>query len=114
LLNSHATQQCCVSYSGLLEFEPILFFGTINLKSRHQRTLGLIFTHPVPGSIQWSEVLALLRVLGAEITEREGSRVAIFLFGEIKIMHRPHPSNTVDKGAVASLRKWFEANDLST
>lgn len=52
-------------------------------------------------------VEALFLDLGAEITKREGSRVCVFLFGEVKVFHRPHPSPDTDKGAVASIRKWL-------
>lgn len=54
----------------------------------------------------------VLRV-GAVFTEREGSRVAVRLFGQMKVMHRPHPSREIDKGAVASIRKWLEENGVT-
>ena len=38
----------------------------------------------------------------------EGSRVAVVLFEEVRVFHRPHPSPNTDKGAVASVRKWLE------
>jgi hypothetical protein len=50
--------------------------------------------------------------LGAEISEAEGSRVLIRLFGERRVFHRPHPSSDTDKGAVASVRKWLDANEV--
>lgn len=46
--------------------------------------------------------------LGADVSEREGSRVAVVLFGEVRVFHRPHPSPNTDKGAVANIRKWLE------
>lgn len=58
------------------------------------------------------DVVALLNELGAELAEREGSRVAVFLFGQVRVMHRPHPSPDLDKGAVASIRKWLEDNGV--
>ena len=45
--------------------------------------------------------------LGGEVSEREGSRVAVVLFNEVRIFHRTHPTPTTDKGAVSSIRKWF-------
>jgi len=56
--------------------------------------------------------MALLAELGAEISQREGSRVAVFLFGQVVVMHRPHPSPDMDKGAVASMRRWLEGNGV--
>ena len=55
-----------------------------------------------------SGATAVFVELGAEISEREGSRVGVVLFGEIRVFHRPHPSPDTDKGAVASIRRWLE------
>jgi hypothetical protein len=52
--------------------------------------------------------------LGAEIEEREGSRVAIIWKEQVHVFHRPHPNPETDKGAVASIRKWLEANGAKT
>lgn len=82
------------------------------MKKKHQRTLALIFSRPVSGSIKWANIEALFVDLGAEIQEREGSRVAVILFGQVKVFHRPHPSPDTDKGAVASVRKWLEENGV--
>lgn len=91
----------------------ILFFSTINyMKDKHHKTLELIFSRPTPAGLKWNDMVALLTELGAEITQREGSRVAVFLFGQVKVMHRPHPSPDMDKGAVASIRRWFEENGM--
>jgi len=50
--------------------------------------------------------------LGADVSEREGSRVAIYLFQEVRVFHRPHPSPKTDKGAVVSVRKWLEQHGV--
>lgn len=82
------------------------------LKRKHQRTLELIFTHPTSANIQWRDLEALFNALGAEVSEREGSRVAVVLFEEVRIFHRPHPSPNTDKGAVVSIRKWLEQHGV--
>jgi hypothetical protein len=82
------------------------------MKKKHQRTLESIFTRPVSANIQWRDIEALFVELGAEIIEREGSRVAVVLFNEVRVFHRPHPSPDTDKGAVASIRKWFEQHGV--
>jgi hypothetical protein len=66
----------------------------------------------VPNGIRWADIEALFIALGAEISEREGSRVSVFLSGEIKVFHRPHPAPTTDKGAVASIKRWLEAHGV--
>lgn len=83
------------------------------MKRKHVKTLGSIFAHPVPANIQWPDIVALFRELGAEITEREGSRIGVRLFGERLVFHRPHPSPDTDKGAVIAIRKWLEENGVT-
>ena len=61
---------------------------------------------------QSPELAARLATLGAEVSEREGSRVGVFLFGEVRVFHRPHPSPDTDKGAVASIRKWLDEHGV--
>lgn len=80
----------------------------IMMKRKHRATLERIFSRPVGGSIRWADIESLFLALGAEISEREGSRIGVFLFGEVRVFHRPHPSPDTDRGAVASIRKWLE------
>jgi len=40
------------------------------MKRKDYKTLESIFAHPVHGDIQWPDILALFRELGAEIAER--------------------------------------------
>lgn len=82
------------------------------MKRKHQTTLEKIYSRPVSGSIKWADIESLFDGLGAEIEEREGSRVGVVLFGVVKVFHRPHPSPDTDKGAVAAVRKWLEENGV--
>jgi hypothetical protein len=74
--------------------------------------LEQVFARPVSGSVRWSDVEALFVALGAEVSEREGSRIGVFLFGEVRVFHRPHPSPDTDKGAVTSIRKWLDSHGV--
>lgn len=82
------------------------------MKRKRQRTVELIYARPVSANVRWSDIEALFNELGAEIAEREGSRVEVFLFGVVRVFHRPHPSPDTDKGAVTSIRKWLEENGV--
>jgi len=82
------------------------------VKRKHQATLEQIFARPVSGTIRWAEIEALFVALGADVSEREGSRVCVVLFGEVRVFHRPHPSPETDKGAVSSIRKWLESHGV--
>jgi HicA toxin of bacterial toxin-antitoxin, len=84
----------------------------LGMKRAHQRTLEAIFAHPTSANIAWKDIEALFGGLGAEVSEREGSRVAIVLFNEVRVFHRPHPSPKTDKGAVVSVRKWLEQHGV--
>ncbi|MCB9468814.1 MAG: type II toxin-antitoxin system HicA family toxin [Cyanobacteriota/Melainabacteria group bacterium] len=82
------------------------------MKRKHHRTLSSIYARPVSGSIKWPDIEALFKELGAEIEEREGSRVCVTLFSEVRVFHRPHPSPDTDKGAVESIRKWLSSHGV--
>ena len=83
------------------------------MKRKHHKTLELIFNRPISGNIKWDDIEGLFLALGAEVSEREGSRVAVVLFNEVRVFHRPDPSPVTDKGAVASIRKWLENHGVT-
>jgi hypothetical protein len=83
-----------------------------SMQARHRRTLELIAVHPASGNVRWADVEALFRHLGGTIREAEGSRIAVVLFGEVRVFHRPHPRPDADKGAVASVQKWLKSNGV--
>jgi hypothetical protein len=82
------------------------------MQRKHRATLEALFARPVSGTIRWSEIEALFVAMGAEVSERAGSRVGVFLFNEVRVFHRPHPSPMTDKGAVAGIRKWLESHGV--
>ena len=82
------------------------------MKRKHSKTLEQIYTRPVSGSIKWSDIESLFVGLGGQILEREGPRVGVVLFDEVKVFHRPHPSPDTDKGAVVCVRKWLEMHGV--
>ncbi|MBQ9600582.1 MAG: type II toxin-antitoxin system HicA family toxin [Neisseriaceae bacterium] len=83
------------------------------MKTKNKKTLDLLFSKPVSGNIKWIDIERLLIDLGAKIEERAGSRIAVILFQQVKVFHRPHPSPNTDKGAVVSVRKWLEENGVN-
>jgi hypothetical protein len=82
------------------------------MKHKHAKLLAAIFAHPTPANIPRRDIEALFKSLGAEVEERGGSRVAVVLFGEVYVFHRPHPEPTTDKGAIATIRKWLESHGV--
>lgn len=83
------------------------------MKKKHLKTIALIYSRPTSGNVAWDDIESLFRALGADVSERAGSRVAVVLFGEVRVFHRPHPSPNTDKGAISSIRKWLKENEVS-
>jgi hypothetical protein len=77
------------------------------MKAKHRRTCEAIFASPVRAGVLWSDIEALLRAFGAEISEGRGSRVRIYLNGVRAVFHRPHPQKETDKGALKSMREFL-------
>lgn len=67
-----------------------------------------IFKNPVQSDIEWQEIESLLKSLGANISEGNGSRVRIELNGQRAVFHRPHPEKVTDKGAIKSMRRFLD------
>ena len=82
------------------------------MKRKHQKTLEQYYLRPISGTTLWKDIEALFKALGADVSERAGSRVAVVLFDEVRVFHRPHPSPNTDKGAINSIRKWLEDNEV--
>jgi hypothetical protein len=78
------------------------------MNKKHQKTLQQIFQQPVHAGIVWKDVEAMLKALGAEVSEGSGSRVRIALNGIRAVFHRPHPHKETDKGAVISMRRFLK------
>lgn len=78
------------------------------MKRKYQRNLDLIFSRPVSANVRWADIESLFIELGGQVSQREGSRVLVRLFGDRRVFHRPHLEPTTDKGAVEAVRKWLE------
>jgi hypothetical protein len=77
------------------------------MKAKHRRSIETIFSTPTRGAIVFSDIEALIRGLGGEVREGEGSRVVFELKGSRKYLHRPHPGKEARKYPVEELREWF-------
>ncbi|MDD5035408.1 MAG: type II toxin-antitoxin system HicA family toxin [Methylococcaceae bacterium] len=77
------------------------------MKAKHAKILNAIFATPTRASIVFSEIEALLIALGAELIEREGSRVKLILRGAEWHAHRPHPGKEAKKYQVEQVREFL-------
>jgi hypothetical protein len=77
------------------------------MNKAHQGTLGDVFLRPTRANIRWLAIESMIRVLGGEVSERAGSRVAAKLNGVTAVFHRPHPRPETKKGAVDAVRQFL-------
>ena len=79
------------------------------MNRKHLRIVEKIFKG---GGVKWSEAESLLAALGAQMSEGRGSRKRCNLNGVKLVLHKPHPGNELDRGAVKSLKKYLVRTGL--
>jgi hypothetical protein len=75
------------------------------MNHRHRKIVHAIFAHPIPANLDFKDVTSTLRELGAEIEERNGSRIAVTLNGHTVLFHHAHHS--VPKDEVVQIRRFL-------
>jgi hypothetical protein len=78
------------------------------MNTKHRKIAELIFKRPTQSHVKWDDVVALFDHLGATMSEGNGSRVRVELYGVKAVFHRPHPYKEIDKGALISVRRFLE------
>lgn len=78
------------------------------MNKRHRKTLDLIFQAPVPTTLEWRDIQALLIAVGATVIEGRGSRVRFELNGVVATFHRPHPEKEAKPYQVRDARRFLE------
>jgi hypothetical protein len=77
------------------------------MNRKHRRTLEALFEDSVRSNIAWRDIEAMLKALGAEISERAGSRICVVLNEIRAVFHRPHPRKEASKAAVVDVREFL-------
>jgi hypothetical protein len=75
------------------------------MNKTQQATLEAVFARPTKSNIRWAAIESLIRVLGGEVSERAGSRVAASLNGVTAVFHQRNPRPETKKGAVEATRQ---------
>ncbi|MEO7558417.1 MAG: type II toxin-antitoxin system HicA family toxin [Gammaproteobacteria bacterium] len=78
------------------------------MNSTHRKTLGAIFSNPVPAALEWRKIEAMFEALGAQTVEGKGSRVAFVINGKRADFHRPHPGKEAKRYQVRAAREFLE------
>ena len=77
------------------------------MNSTQRKTLAAIFSQPIPATIEWRRIEALLLALGATLIEGNGSRVSFILNNEKADFHRPHPDKNAKRYQVQNARDFL-------
>ncbi len=83
------------------------------MNRKHRKTLELIYSEPVPKTLEWARVESLLVALGAEMIEGRGSRVRFVLNGVVGTFHRPHPAKEAKPYQVRDARSFLEQTGVT-
>ena len=75
------------------------------MNHRHRKVVHAIFAHPIPANLDFKEVQSTLKELGAEIEDRNGSRIAVSLKGHTVLFH--HAQHSVPKDEVVQIRRFL-------
>jgi hypothetical protein len=82
------------------------------VNSKQRQTLRAVFERPTRADLRWTEIVSLLKALGAEVEGGDGSRVAVALRGRRAVFHRPHPSPHASKGLVEAVRTFLASVEV--
>lgn len=78
------------------------------LSSKHRRTLERLFAVPTLSNIKFGDIELLVKALGGEVRQGDGSRVTFELDGGARAyLHRPHPGNQAKRYQVEQVREWL-------
>jgi hypothetical protein len=90
----------------------LAFFASFShlglMNSKHRKTLVVVFSDPVSGTIEWAAIESLLLAAGARLIEGRGSRVRFEKDGEVATFHRPHPAKEAKRYQVRDARDLLE------
>jgi hypothetical protein len=78
------------------------------MNKAHRKTLEVIFSKPVPATLEWRRIESLFVSLGAQTIEGTGSRVRFDLNGVIAAFHRPHPAKEAKPYQVKDAKTFLE------
>jgi hypothetical protein len=77
------------------------------MNKKHRRTLEAVFEDPVRSNLSWRDIEAMFKASGAEISEREGSRICVAFHDVRAVFHRPHPRKEASKATIVDVREFL-------
>ena len=101
-----------VNRSKVIDRRNDLHENLMYMKPPYQATLEAIFKQPASDRIKWFDCHVLFLELGAVVSEAQGSRLGVRLFGGCWVFYHPQASPYMDIRSVQNIRKWLEANGV--
>jgi hypothetical protein len=80
--------------------------GAISVNHKHRKILPSLFAHPISGNISLKQVESVFQELGAEIEERQHSKIAVKLNGHTVAFR--HAKHDLPKQEVQQIKKFIE------
>lgn len=77
------------------------------MNAKHRKTLTALLNNPMPKGLPFREVESMMKGIGCEIVEGEGSRVTFLLNDKKWHTHRPHPEKEIWPYQIRSLRAFL-------
>lgn len=75
------------------------------MNHKHRKIVHTLFAHPISGNISLKQVESASQELGAEIEERQHSKIAVKLNGHTVAFH--HAKHNLLKQAVQQIKKFI-------
>ena len=77
------------------------------MNSKQRKVLALVYTDPIPKSLEWLAIENLLLAVGATLIEGNGSRVRFHKDHIVATFHRLHPKKEAKPYQVKDARNFL-------
>jgi hypothetical protein len=77
------------------------------MNSRQRKTLEAVFEAPTRKTLEWASIESLLKAVGCEVIEGNGSRVRFVKGQHAAAFHRPHPTKEAKAYQVEQARDFL-------
>lgn len=78
------------------------------MNSKHRKTLDALFAKQLPRNLAFRDIESLLRAVGCDADEGDGSRVLFTRDGVDWPTHRPHPGKESRPYHIKEVREFLE------
>ena len=78
------------------------------MNTKNRKTFDAIFAEPIRRNVLWSDVVALVKALGGEVMQGDGSRVRFDLNDVSLNIHSPHPHKELKRYQVKAVRDFLD------